>query len=433
MFNRSRRNLARWFTLSMGSILVVFTGVLYNQEVNERLEDIDRLLYKKASVMAANVQFRRYPDQWQVKLDQVPFLGSNPLPSDSEIVYARWYNAQGNLVQYFGAPQPEQLRTQSTTLSAFQTIKTTDNLTDHLSNPKPVWLRQVTLAVQESGIDIGYLQVGIPLTSTQEDLWGFLLLLTLTVPITLGLTAGTGWILGGLAMQPVHQAYEQLQRFTANASHELRTPLAVVLSNAQVALLTPTQDAAQQRLRLEKIVEVTKSMSHLIGNLLLLARHATYLDTESLKTIDLTDLLRSLLNFYTPQATEKALSLVSYLPPYPIKLRAEPDLVRQAVSNLLSNALNYTPAGGTVQVRLSVQAHQVMIQVEDDEIGIPEADLSRIFERFYRVNQDRSKQSGGFGLGLAIAQQIIEAHQGNITVTSQFGQGTTFQVELPLG
>ncbi|MBW4488849.1 MAG: ATP-binding protein [Trichocoleus desertorum ATA4-8-CV12] len=428
MFNRSRRNLARWFTLSMGSILVVFTGVLYNQEVNERLEDIDRLLYKKASVMAANVQFRRYSNQWQVKLDRVPFLGSNPLPPDSEIVYARWYNAQGNLVQYFGTPPPEQLRTQMTTISAFQTIKTTDNL----SGPKPLWLRQVTLAVQESGIDIGYLQVGIPLTPTQEALRGFLLLLTLAVPITLGLIAGAGWILGGLAMQPIHQAYEQLQRFTANASHELRTPLAVVLSNAQVALLTPTQDAAQQRLRLEKIVEVTKSMSHLIGNLLLLARHTTYLNTESLKTIDLTDLLRSLLNFYTPQTTEKALSLASYLPPYPIKLRAEPDLVRQAVSNLLSNALNYTPAGGTVQVRLFVQAHQVVIQVEDDGIGILEEDLSRIFERFYRVNQDRSKQSGGFGLGLAIAQQIIEAHQGHITVTSQFGQGTTFQIELPL-
>jgi len=425
MFNQSRRNLARWFTLSMGSILVVFAGVIYYREVADDLETLDRLLYTKTRVMAASVQYEFREDQWQVDLENVPLLGGTLPLLATEVVYARWYDAERKLVQFFGATPPEQL----IMVDEFQTIKTTDDPIGTI--PSDVWLRQVTLPVEQGGSVIGYLQVATPMTPLQEALRDFLLLLAFLVPVALGTIGLTGRILGGLAMQPIRDSYEQLQRFTSNASHELRTPLAAVLSNAQVGLLVPLEQE-QQRNHLEQIVEAAKSMSTLVSNLLLLARHSGRVAPESLQDVDLTSLLHELAEFYSTQATAKQLKLKRDLPQQSVELDAEPDLLRQAVGNLLSNACKYTPTGGTMQLRLFTQSRWAVIQVSDSGVGIPQADLSHIFERFYRVDTKQSRQAGGFGLGLAIAKQLIEAHGGQISVTSVVGQGSTFQIELPL-
>lgn len=426
MFNRSRRNLARWFTLSMGSILIVFAGVIYYQKVSDELETLDRLLYTKTRVMAASVKYEFAQEQWQVNLENVPLLGNNASVLASEVVYARWYDPDGKLLQFFGLPPTEPL----VVADEFLTIKTTHDSIEAM--PTGVWLRQVTLPVEQGGTVIGYLQVATSMAPVQEAVREFLLLLTLSVPVALGVIGFTGWFLGGLAMQPIHQAYEQLQRFTANASHELRTPLAGILSNAQAGLLFPDEDGSEQRYRLEQIVEVTKSMSSLVSNLLLLARHAGRLNLDALVEIDLTNLLQELVNSYEDQATAKDLTLKSHFHQQSIALKADPDLLRQAVGNLLGNACNYTPAGGIVQLHLFTQSRWAVIQVEDTGIGICATDLPHIFDRFYRVNAGQSRQRGGFGLGLAIAKQLVEAHGGQISVTSVVGKGSTFQLELPL-
>jgi signal transduction histidine kinase len=426
MFNRSRRNLAYWFALSMGGILIAFASVIYWREVDSQLQTFDQSLYKRSKTIAQQTRYRFQQGQWRIDLADISLQGNQGLPLSGDLAYLRWYNAQGNLVQFMGASAPKQL----TVKPGMQTLKTEPpQMGENTATP---WLRQLTVMVMQERSQMGYLQIAAPLTPLQDSLDKTRLFLALGVPVTLGVIGLAGWTLGGLAMKPIRQSYQQLQRFTADASHELRAPLAAILSNAQVGLLAPPEETAQQRQRLENIVAITKSMSDLVGNLLFLSRHEGALAASTLSQVDLVQLLYPLAENYATQAATQNLIFTSQLPARSLLVQVEPNLFRQAVVNLLNNACQYTPTGGKVHLCVSVQPHRVVIQVTDSGIGIPATDLPHIFERFYRVDAARSRQSGGFGLGLSIAQQIVQAHGGRITAQSVVGQGTTFQIELPL-
>ena len=417
MFNRSRRHLARWFTVSMGSILVLFTGVVYYQRVVDRLEESDRLLYHKARVMAANIDYEWKQGKERLNLSNVPILGRYSPPSDSNLIYARWYSATGKLHQFYGAEPPNQIQA----IAAFETIQS-----------HPDWLRQLTLPVDHNGRTIGYLQVAIPLTDAQDALRRLLTMIVVVLPLTLSTVSLTGWVLGGIVMEPIRSAYSHLQRFTSDASHELRTPLAVILSNAQVGLLSPVDVGKPKHARLEKIAETAKLMNQLVSDLLFLARQTGQLNSNSIQLINLNDLLKEIAVSPAIQAAAQHLTLHLRLPKETVMIQGNLELLRQAITNLLTNACKYTLDEGTIWLRLMSHHHRILIQVEDTGIGIPGQNLPHIFERFYRVDTDRTRATGGSGLGLAIAQQIVAAHGGQITVSSQVQKGSLFQIELPL-
>lgn len=424
MFDRSRRRLAHWFTLSMGSILILFAFTVYHRQIKERMRELDAEIYAQTKKIALQTDYRQQKTSWQIDTENVALHNREILPIESKVIYVRWYDSQQRLLQFIGDYSEQK----SSITPGWQTLEYSYDVNGTSRQQK---LRTLTLALKYDRSLIGYLQVAVALEPVEDSLARSRLFLALGVPITLVFTGIVGWTLADLAMQPVRRSYEQLQRFTADASHELRAPVASILSNAQVGLLAPLEDNQQPRQRLAKIVTQSKYMSALIGNLLFLARHQGQLNSQDISKIDILELLNSLINEYQLLAAEKDLKFSWDLPATSLEIYGDRDLLRQAIHNLLDNAIKYTPAKGAIALEVAVKPRRPIITVKDTGIGIPDSDLPHIFDRFYRVDKARTRETGGFGLGLAIAQQIIHAHSGTIIVESKVGKGTKFQICLP--
>jgi signal transduction histidine kinase len=220
--------------------------------------------------------------------------------------------------------------------------------------------------------------------------------------------------------------------FLSLVSHELRTPLTSIRGYLDLVL---DEDAGhlnpEQRRFLEAVDRNSGRLLRLVGDLLFVAQaDAGRLSLEQAK-LDVSSIAADCVEGARPAADEKSIELVLLAAPVPALVG---DRVRlsQVLDNLVSNALKFTPAGGTVQVKTFSDGEHVAVEVSDTGIGVPLADQPRLFERFFRSNAAYDQAIPGTGLGLAIVKAIVEAHRGRITLDSQEGQGTTFRIELPL-
>lgn len=219
--------------------------------------------------------------------------------------------------------------------------------------------------------------------------------------------------------------------FVANVSHELKTPLTSIQGFAQ-ALMDGTAHTPEARLQAAEVIyQESARMNRLVLDLLALARLDAGTADLQREPLDLNVLLSHLAERFQPQARDAGVELALDLRPIPDVIGDE-DRLAQVFTNLLDNAVKYTPSGGRVLLTLRQADHQAHVTVEDTGPGIPTEELSRVFERFYQLDKSRPGGPGkGTGLGLAIAREIVEAHQGAITVRSQPGQGAVFVVKLP--
>lgn len=220
--------------------------------------------------------------------------------------------------------------------------------------------------------------------------------------------------------------------FVANVSHELRTPITSIKGFTETLLEGAMQDEETCRNFLQIISDESERLYRMIRDILDLSKIEQRRIPLHLSKVQLQDLISSAVAIMNDQAQRKELTITLPSPQPDIWLMTDKDCLQQIMLNLLTNAIAYTPEGGSINIKTHADHQNITIQVIDTGIGIPEKDLGRIFERFYRVDKARSRDSGGTGLGLAIVKHLVENLHGYISVESKEGRGTTFTVTLPL-
>jgi two-component system, OmpR family, phosphate regulon sensor histidine kinase PhoR len=219
--------------------------------------------------------------------------------------------------------------------------------------------------------------------------------------------------------------------FVANVSHELRTPITAVKGFAETLLDGALENPDLCRQFVQIIYDESERLSHLVLDLLELSKMESGHSVFRFTRVNISELVDTAAARLQNQATQSGIDLFVHTPESPVFADVAPERITQVLINLIGNAIAYTPAPGRIDVSVLDADEEVTVEVADTGIGIPKADIPRIFERFYRVDKDRSRNTGGTGLGLAIVKHILEAHRGTIKVTSEVGRGSTFSFTLP--
>ena len=232
-------------------------------------------------------------------------------------------------------------------------------------------------------------------------------------------------------MGPINDALSNQRRFIANASHELRTPLAIMKADYEVAQRGPPDVAELQR-ALDSGLEEVERMSGVVADLLTLSRIDAHEEPLERRQTDLCALLDATVAKLAAFAALRGVDVVREGGRGEVLAAADAERLQRALFNLVKNAVEHSPKGSLVAVRVACDGELVRVQVADHGAGMTQEQLDHVFERFYRVDDARGRASGGSGLGLPIALWVVEAHGGTLRLASTPGEGTTATVLLPL-
>ncbi|EFK08465.1 ATPase/histidine kinase/DNA gyrase B/HSP90 domain protein [delta proteobacterium NaphS2] len=234
-------------------------------------------------------------------------------------------------------------------------------------------------------------------------------------------------------MDQLKESDDTRREMVANVSHDLRTPLATLRGYVETLLLKEDDlSTEKRRYYLEIAIKHCERLSKLVDELMELAKLES-LETEVQKeSFHLGELAHDVIQKFRLRAEEKEITLKTDIEKEMPLTHGDIGLIERVLENLLENAINYTPEGGTVGLSIKFENHEISVAVSDTGTGIPESEIPHIFERFYRMNRDRGQGDGHHGLGLAIAKRILELHHRSIHVQSLLHNGTTLSFNLPV-
>ncbi len=466
MINRLglRVRLTLWYVLLMGLTLCLFSGFLYFSLKATMLNSIDVQLSVAVSQAVATLDDEDGEPAFEdPDYALVGSAGSTFKQEDFALLLFRPDGSlQGGLGDYEEVPP----------VASYQQDYAT------LEGDESSW-RVYTRPIKQGQRVMGWLQAAHSLELVDETLASMRYQLLLGLPLVLLLAGAVGIFLADRALRPItaitrtaqeigasdlarrigyqgpadevgilastfdhmlerlEHAFLKERRFSADAAHELLTPLTVLKGQMEVTLSRP-RDAAQYEKKLYDLGEHVDRLIRLSSDLLMLSRfdrqldHASEDEQHAQRTrVNLTDTLHATADFMQSLAEEKSQTISLELPPKLILHGDEDNLVRLFL-NLVENAIKYTPASGQISVQAETNKREIRVAIQDTGPGISPEHIPHLFERFYRVNNDRSRATGGSGLGLSLAHQIVQQHQGRIDVQSTVGEGSTFTVYLPV-
>jgi len=412
MFHRIRWRLTLWYSGVLGISLLIFAVVLYVGERRALLDPIDGQLQHQAQD-AAQRCFGGFP--------------VGPLREAFSLCYDTHGDVlAGNDLTRLAAPN---FASTSIVTASRQSGTATDTVDGGVFGT----IRRYAMTVTDtSGRPLGVVVVGAQVGSLVDALDTLLALLVAFGLLTLIFASAGGLFLANRALLPARLAYRRQRDFIADASHELRTPLTLLRADAEVLLRGKQHLAADDVELLQDVVMEASHMAALANNMLDLAR----LDADSAHierdVVDLALVARDTARRVGSLATEKCVD-IRVENALPVLVIGDRLLLEQVALVLLDNAIKYNHPGGQVVVRASTRGEEAYLEVEDTGIGIAPEHLPRLGERFYRVDKARSRETGGAGLGVSIAQRIASHHGGTLHLTSELGHGTRATLTLPLG
>jgi signal transduction histidine kinase len=471
-----RRRLTLWYTVALAVTVLAFGTALYLERRQSGIKELDQRIG-----LEADLAHRWLSESYKI-LGRIVTSGSNPALDPGISAYLE------SVRDYLVVADPDG---QVLALSEVTRALPADAL-ELLSAPlgKPVLERHVgtlplgpptgpvrylAIPVQDAGPGIRGLLVATPTRQAAFGPADLLQSMLLIAPIILVGAVLVGYWLAGTSLRPVQtimdeveaisdgrslhrrlavplsgdemarlaltvngmlarleQSFGSLHRFTADASHELKTPLMVLRAGVERALVHPGTPAEILQSLDETLAQVNQ-MTEMVESLLTLARADEGRAPLALEECDLRELVADVAETAGMLGESAGVTEVHTLPDTPVLLAVDPGRIREMLLNVVTNAIKYTPPGGTISINLEQDPEAVTISVRDTGIGIAPGDLPHIFERFWRADPARSRtgERPGVGLGLAITKWIAEAHGGSITVQSRPGRGSIFTVRLP--
>ncbi len=464
MFQTTRRRLAIWYTTVTAIVLLIFAIGMYVYVRSTLIERIDDTLNHVVEVVSRSIAIDKIESPGaigQFKINVGASFQDNSDRLDDDRIDLELFDSGGDLL-WSTLKEPLDLPVWLDLDGS--TVRVGHNAPADRQSQRI--LRQITAPVNENGRLVGFLRVSHPwfeVTKPTE-----LLIIDLTIGTSLVITsvAAIGWLLSGIAIEPVKASYQQLKQFTADASHELRNPIATIQTNVQVAL-SEEPLPPHQRQQLQTIERLTRRLGRLVDDLLFLARQDSS-NTPVFSLVPLDALLMETIEEQQLAAASRGIILsLEIVDPLPVtsdrsdvdrseiySIYGDWDRLARLFTNLLTNAIQYTlpkldlvgennrsePLTATQLSQIDVQLQQLIrqntsylqVQVRDTGMGIPADALPHLCDRFYRVDPARtataSDVSSGSGLGLAIAQSIVSSHHGELSIDSQVAVGTTVTV-----